>query len=302
MKRVLVLGGSGFVGRAVCKLLAAQQVRITVPTRQSLKDLTQPGSDQVLPQVHRVQTNVLDAQALSTVVQGHDVVINLVAILHGRPAEFEKIHVQLPETLARVCAQAGVQHLVQVSALGADSQGPSLYQRSKGRGEEVLFDSADKTGLAITVIRPSVIFGKEDQFLNTFARIQRFAPFVPLAGAHTRFQPVWVQDVAQALLKIAQSGPGQHRIYELAGPQVFTLAELVRHAGRWAKRERPVIPLPMWAGKLQAMMMEALPGQPLMSRDNVDSMRVDNVASGALPGLHDLDIMPSPLSRVFQLQ
>ncbi|MFM2240720.1 MAG: hypothetical protein RJA69_2094 [Pseudomonadota bacterium] len=294
MKRVLILGGTGFVGRHLCEALQQHDVQITVPTRR-----LPARSVQMLPRLQVVQADVLTPQSLAALVADHDVVVNLVAILHGTPDEFQRLHVELPQSLALACAQGGVKRLVQVSALGADPQGPSEYQRSKGRGEAALLQVADSTALSLRMLRPSVIFGRDDQFINTFARLQRLSPVVPLTGAHTRFQPVWVQDVAQALVRLMHDVNPLHTTYEACGPEVWTLADLVRHAGRWAGCERPIVPLPLSIGRWQAWMLEALPGRPLMSRDNVDSMRVDNVSSGQLPGLLQLSITPRALASVF---
>jgi uncharacterized protein YbjT (DUF2867 family) len=294
VKRVLILGGTGFVGRHLCEALQQHDVQITVPTRR-----LPARSVQMLPRVQVVQADVLAPQRLTELVAGHDVVVNLVAILHGKPDEFQHLHVTLPQALAQACARAGVKRLVQVSALGADAHGPSEYQRSKGRGEEALLQAAHSTGLSLRLLRPSVIFGLDDQFIDTFARLQRLAPVVPLAGAHARFQPVWVQDVAQALVRLMHDGLSRHTTYEACGPETWTLADLVRHAGRWAHCERPIVPLPLSVGRMQAWVLEALPGRPLMSRDNVDSMRVDNVSGGTLPGLQQLSITPRALGSVF---
>lgn len=296
MKRVLVLGGTGFVGRHLCEALQQHDVGITVVTRR-----LPARSVQMLPRVQVVQADVFNTKTLADLVAHHDVVVNLVAILHGNAAEFQRVHVDLPRLLAQACTQAGVKRLVHVSALGADTQGPSEYQRSKGQGEAALLRATAGTDLSLRMLRPSVIFGRDDQFINTFARLQRLAPVVPLTGAHTRFQPVWVQDVAQALVMLMQETSAAHTVYEACGPDVMTLADLVRHAGRWAHCERPIVPLPLRVGRMQAWMLEALPGRPLMSRDNVDSMRVDNVASGKLPGLSQLSIAPRSLASVFTL-
>lgn len=294
MKNILVLGGSGFVGRHLCQALAASDVQLTVPSRQPTDALPRGGKN-----VCFVQADVMQPHALKDLLKGQDTVINLVAILHGTAEQFEKVHVTWVQQMAHLCAQLGVQHLIHVSALGADTQGPSLYQRSKGRGEQTLLRVQADTGLRLSVLRPSVIFGQDDQFINTFARLQRFAPFVPLTGAHTRFQPVWVDDVAQALATLALLGSCPAPVLEAFGPEVFTLADLVRHAGRWAGCERTVVPLPATVGKLQAWVMEHLPGKTLMSRDNVDSLRVHNVASAVIPGVSELGISVSALSQVF---
>ena len=301
MKRILILGGSGFVGRHLCQSLAQADVELTVPTRQDPEKLTSmlAESDK---SIRFVKTDVLQETNLPELLRDHDIVINLVAILHGNERTFEQVHANWARSLAEMCARAGVKHLIHVSALGANIDGPSMYQRSKGRGEQYLQRVSSETGLPVTIIRPSVIFGLDDQFINTFASLQRFAPFVPLTGANARFQPVWVEDVAQALTNLALSWPRSARLFEACGPEVFSLSDLVRHAGRWAGCQRPILPLPSPIGKLQALMMEILPGRTLMSRDNVDSLSVDNVASGTLPGLSDLGITPTKLGTVFQVR
>jgi NADH dehydrogenase len=143
-----------------------------------------------------------------------------------------------------------------------------------------------------------VIFGAEDRFLNLIAKLQAVAPVMPLAGAKTRFQPVWVEDVAEAIVRCLDAPTTVGQTIECAGPDVYTLAELVRLAGRWSGHQRPVLPLPMVAGRLQALVMELLPGEPLMSRDNLESMKVPNVASGSLPGLASLGIAPASLAQI----
>lgn len=294
MKNVLVLGGTGFVGRHVCEKLQRQGWRVTVPTRRALN----AAPVQHLPGLTVLEANVHDPAALERLLPGHDAVVSLVAILHGDEAAFERTHVTLPASLARACAITGVRRVVHVSALGVGLDGPSRYQRSKARGEEVLRSA----GLDLSILRPSVIFGAGDRFLNLFARLQAVFPLVPLAGASARFQPVWVEDVASAVracLKdddLPMSSIGQ--TFECAGPEVLTLAELVHLAGRHGSRERPVIPLPISLGRLQARLMELAPGEPLMSRDNLDAMRVDNVASGQWPGLSSLCIEPTSVLAV----
>ena len=284
--RILVLGGSGFVGRQICEQLARLGWQITVPTRRAVN----AAKVQSLPGLTVLEASVHSEADLARLMPGHDAVVNLVAVLHGSEARFEQVHVDLVGKISRAMQRAGVQRLVHVSALGADSQGPSMYQRSKARGEAVV----QSAGLQLTVLRPSVIFGAEDKFLNLFADLQGLAPFMPLAGSGTRFQPVWVGDVARAVVTCLQNPATIGQTYELCGPDVLTLGELVQRAGQWAGvnhgRGRPVIGLPMWVGWLQAAAMELAPGEPLMSRDNLASMKVDNVATGQHPGLSALGI------------
>lgn len=294
-QKALVLGGSGFVGHHLCALLSRQGWHLTVPTRRP-----PARSVQMLPGVSVVQANIHNASQLRQLMQGHDAVINLVAILHGNAKAFETAHVQLPKRIAQACHEANVQRLIHVSALGADEQGPSLYQRSKARGEQVLQEAAQRHDLALTMLRPSVIFGADDAFMNLFARLQKIFPFMPLAGADAKFQPVWVGDVAQAIAFVLKNPNTAGHVYEACGKQVFRLRELVQMAGRFVGHERPVLSLPYALGYLQALFMEFAPGPTLMSRDNLASMQVHNIASGHMKGLTDLGVtQPKALADVF---
>lgn len=293
MNKVLVLGGTGFVGRSVCERLVERHAGaglVRVPTRRQMH----ANRVRALPTVEVVQADVHDDAQLPALLAGVDAVVNLVAILHGSADDFGRVHVQLPQRLARACTAAGVKRLVHVSALGVGPQAPSNYLRSKTAGEAAL----QAAGLDLTLLRPSVIFGSEDRFLNVFAQLQRVLPLVPLAGSDARFQPVWVEDVASAVVHCLGRADTVGRVFECTGPTVYTLSQLVRLSGRWSGHERPQIPLPAFAGRLQAMVMELLPGEPLMSRDNVDSMKQPNVASGQVPGLEALDITATALEAV----
>lgn len=311
MKNILVLGGSGFVGATVCEHLARHGWAITLATRRR----SNARHLQHLPTLTVVEVNVHDEAALAQVLAGHTAVVNLIAILHGTPAAFEHVHVELPQKLARACQTHSVHQCVHISALGVQEQqpnaAPSHYLRSKGRGEALLRAAAAVSGMDLTVLRPSVIFGAHDQFLNLFARLQHVFPVMPLAGAQARFQPVWVVDVARAVvhslaLPIPSDTAGYPvRTVEVCGPDVLTLKELVQLSARLSGvregRGRPVIALPMWMGRLQALVMEWAPGGPLMSRDNLDSMRVDNVATAGVAGLDALGIQPTSLHAIAPL-
>jgi NADH dehydrogenase len=294
VSNILVLGGSGFVGRSVCEKLVERSGgaggRIVVPSRRPQR----AQHIRMLPTVELSLADVHDETALVRLVAGRDAVINLIAILHGSEAEFQRAHVDLPRKLAAACRAQGVKRVIHVSALGADATAPSMYLRSKAAGEAVL----KAAGLDLTVLRPSVIFGEHDKFLNLFASMQSVLPVVPLAGAAARFQPVWVEDVGAAIAMSLDVASSIGQTIECGGPTVYTLEQLVRFAGRCGGHERPVIGLPDGIARLQATVMEWLPGAPLMSRDNVESMRVPNVLSGTLPGLEALGISPASMEAV----
>lgn len=289
-KNILVLGGSGFVGQHVCEKLQREGWTVTVPTRRAIN----AKSVQHLPGLTVIEANAHDEATLTRLLPGHDAVVNLIAILHGSEAAFEHVHVALAQKLARACVASGVTRLVHVSALGVALDSPARYQRSKARGEAALRAAA----LDLTVLRPSVIFGAGDRFLNLFAQLQSVFPVVPLAGAGARFQPVWVEDVAQAVVASLKQSSSIGQTFECAGPEVLTLADLVRVAGRCGSHQRPILALPDGLGRLQAMLMELAPGEPLMSRDNLAAMSVDNVASGQAPGLSALGIRPASVHTV----
>lgn len=283
MPPVLVIGATGFVGRHLVAQLSQAGARVVLPVRrldQRAMALT------MLPRVEVVITDVGDDTALRSAMRGAGAVINLAGLLHSRRGQpygpdFAAVHVELPRRIVAACAAAGVPRYLHMSALGAAADGPSMYQRSKAAGEAA---ASANPAVAATVFRPSVIFGPEDNFLNLFARLQRHLPLLPLGGAGARFQPVFVSDVAaafvQALLRPASLG----RVVELGGPKVYTLRQLVQLAGAWSGHPRPVLGLPPALARLQALLLEWAPGGPLMSRDNLDSMRVDNVLAPVAAG------------------
>ncbi|MEO6277749.1 complex I NDUFA9 subunit family protein [Roseateles sp.] len=292
---VLILGGSGFVGRALCEQLTRRLgagARITVPTRR----LPHAQAVQSLPGVTVLQADVF--RDLPALVQGHDAVVNLVAILQGSAAAFEHAHVELPRRIAAAMNAAGVRRLVHVSALGVAEHAPSRYLRSKAAGEAVLQVATQTGALDLTLLRPSLVFGEGDRSVNLFARLQRLFPLMPLGGADARLQPVWVQDLAQALVEVLLRREAIAQTYEIAGPRELTLGELVRLAGRMSEHERAVLPLPGPLATLQALAMECLPGEPLLSRDNLASLSVPNVPTGGLPGLAELGIAAASLEAV----
>lgn len=284
-----MIGGSGFVGSAIADQLASAGKRVRVLTRS--RPNAMPLS--VLPTVEIAVADVHDPAALRRAFDGMDAVINLCGILHEtRRQSFESCHAELPRKVAEAARACGVRHLLHMSALGASVDGPSDYQRSKGRGEAQMRQAAGI--LPVTVFRPSVIFGAGDRFLNLFASLARM-PVLPLAGAKVRFQPVWVEDVARCYVAALGDPRTFGQTYELAGPRVYTLAELVELAASTAGRNARIVALPGPLATLQAFTFEHLPGK-LMTRDNLRSMSVDNVAAGDFPEIFGFS--PSPPEAV----
>jgi uncharacterized protein YbjT (DUF2867 family) len=268
VENVLIVGGSGFLGRHLAAELARRALRVTIPTRrrERAKHLI------VLPTVDVVEADVNAPGVLERLAKGRDAVINLVGILHGN---FERAHVELPRAIVAACRAGGVPRLLHVSALGAAPDAPSEYLRSKARGEEVVLGAA---GLEATVFRPSVVFGPEDRFLNTFASLARYLPVLALACPQARFQPVYVGDVARAMAEALEEPEARGKRYELCGPREYTLKALVEYACAATGRHRLVLGLPPSLSYLQARLLEWSPG-PLMTRDNYYSMQVPNVCA-----------------------
>lgn len=305
-KNALVIGGSGFIGQAVCNELSKLGYRITVPTRRhdKAKHLLP------LPTCQLVQGNIHDRATLGRLVAGQDVVINLLGVLHSKPGKpygqnFRINHVEFPKALTTSMLQHRVKRLIHVSALGVGVQNPapSMYLRSKTDGEAIVKDS----GLAWTILRPSVVFGRQDKFLNTFASLSKLAPVIPLAGADTKFQPVSVADVGRAIIACVTdtTRDTHHSTFDLAGPETFTLRALVKLSAEAAGQSPWVFGIPTPLAKAQAFLMELAPGEPLMSRDNVDSMKIDNIRIGGrafpLPAYESLTIVAPEYLRAAHL-
>jgi NADH dehydrogenase len=269
---VLVLGGSGFVGRHLVNALSARAIKVTVPSRrrESAKHLFP------LPTVDVVETDIFGGGVLERLARGKQAVINLVGILHG---DFDRIHAELPAAVVAACRAQNVKRLLHMSALGAAPTAPSQYLRTKALGEQATLAATD---LDVTVFRPSVIFGAEDRFLNMFAALARFFLVLPLASPDARFQPVYVGDVASAMCHALEARESYGRAYELCGPREYTLREIVELVCRITGRRRAVLGLPERLAYLQAWTMEKLPGK-LLTRDNLRSMQVPNVCAAPFP-------------------
>jgi uncharacterized protein YbjT (DUF2867 family) len=285
---VLVVGGSGFLGRHLVAALSRRGIRVTVPTRryERAKHLI------TLPTVEVVTADVFSADALERLARGKQMVVNLVGILHGRRGrrdergpndygpDFARVHVELPQAIVAACRAAGVRRLLHVSALGAAADAPSEYLRSKAIGEQAVLAADD---LAPTAFRPSVMFGPEDRFLNQFAALARLFPAIAVPCPKAEFQPVYVGDVAEAMLACVNDADSHGKAYELAGPHVYTLENLVRYVCSVTGRRRLVLGLSERLSYLQAFALEMLPGPTLMSRDNVRSMRVPSTSRAPFP-------------------
>jgi NADH dehydrogenase len=229
----------------------------------------------LLPTVDVVDADVFELSTLARLLAGQQVVVNLIGVLHARPAEFQRVHVDFVRHVMEAAAKAKVRRVLHMSALGADRNGPSMYARSRGDGEAIVRQSAADW----SIYQPSVVFGPEDRFLNLFARIAAFSPVLPIGGAAARFQPVSVNDVANAMVNTLDRPASFRKTYELCGPEIFTLRELASFAARVSGHARPVIALPDRLARVQAWFMEHVPGPTLLSRDNLDSLKRDNIAS-----------------------
>ena len=279
IKKVLLLGGSGFVGTYIANRLSQRGVEVTIPTRrrERTKALI------IQPNVEMPEINTNSEEALVELMRGKDAVINLVGILHSRDVvlpyskDFAEAHVELPKKIVAACKKAGVRRLLHMSALGADPKGPSEYLRSKGDGEAVVM--AAQGDLDVTVFRPSVIFGLGDSFLSMFAGVLRKLPFFPLGFGQARFQPVWAADVADAYVDSLGNAATFGQAYDLVGPSIYTLRELVDYTAKLVNSTAKVIPLSEGWAYLQAGLMWLSP-KPLMSPDNLRSMEVDSVCDG----------------------
>ncbi len=282
IKQVSVLGGSGFVGSAVVAALQKAGYAVNVLTRRPSKSKHLI----LLPNVKVTACDIFDDEALYKALQGSDAVINLVGVLHqSKRFSFDRMHHQLPARVGKVCKSLRIKRVIQMSSLGAAADAPSEYQQSKAAGEQAL-KSMD--GLLLTIFKPSIIFGKQDQFINLFATLAKWLPVILLAKPETKFQPVWVEDVADCITKSLNMLETVGQIYELAGPKVYTFKALIQLILKTLKVKRFVIGLNDMLSYWQAFMMELLPFK-LMSRDNVKSMEVDNVSQYPFPAIFDIE-------------
>ena len=310
---VTVFGGSGFLGRHLIKRLVAKGVTVRAAVRHMdhaifLKPMGDVG--QIVP----MSVEINDPEAVAVAVNGADAVINLVGILFERgKCTFERIHVDGAKIIADAAQKAGVKHVVHVSALGADATSQSKYAKSKALGEEAVQQAFP----GASIIRPSVVFGPEDDFFNRFAFLSRISPFLPVFGCPslpkrvpdsifkfdvygdggTKFQPVYVGDIAGAIMSILNNASLQGKIYELGGPRIYSFKEIMELMLNEIERRRLLIPLPFWFAKIQAFFFEFLP-TPILTRDQVELLKQDNVVSDTALGFKELGISPTPAEGI----
>jgi uncharacterized protein YbjT (DUF2867 family) len=294
MTTVVVFGGAGFLGRRLVHRLAMEGMNVRVAVRHpdpARLELRSMGFDRVTV----VPADVRDQASVAAAIAGANAVVNAVSTyVEKGGVTFEAVHVQGAEIVAREAVAAAVARLVLVSGIGADADSGSSYIRARGRGEQVVQQEFP----GATIVRPGAMFGPGDALFGTLADLARLLPVLPLiGGGHTRLQPVFVEDVAEAIASILTDPRTVGRIYELAGPGVYTLRELVRMTLHLMRKRRLLIPVPFAVAEIQARLFELLPNPPLTT-GQIDLLRTDNVASGALPGLQELNIQPKTVEEV----
>lgn len=290
----VVFGGGGFIGRHLVRRLGKAGVTVRVPSRHvsRLGALRTAGAvGQIVPEI----VGAFDEAELAAAVRGADIVINLIGILaESRRNSFNRFHTTVPGLIAQAAAAAGAKRLIHVSALGVDAHSKSAYARSKAAGEDAVRDAFPQA----TIIRPSIVFGPEDTFFNRFAAMALISPVLPLiGGGHTRFQPVYVGDVADAIMAATTQPDVQGKIYELGGPAAYSFRELMELLLAEMGVNRLLAPLPWGLARFQARLAEFIPGKPL-TRDQVELLKQDNVLSGTAPGLADLGVHPTAVELI----
>lgn len=289
-KLAVVFGGSGFLGTQVVRALCREGWRVRVATRRPHQspELRVEGR---VGQVQLAQVNVRAPLSLARAMDGADAVINLVGILYeSGKQKFHSVHAQGAGNLARAAAEAGVSQFVQVSAIGANENSPSKYARSKAKGEQQVRDAFPNA----VILRPSVIFGEGDGLYERFAGMALLTPVLPLPGGSMKVQPVYVGDVAQAVMGALNLPFAKGKTFELAGPEIFTMKQIMAQVLKFTDRKRVVLPMPGFVAAGMGFMGEMLGALPLvtpfLTRDQVKLLGIDNVASGDLPGLAELGV------------
>ncbi len=295
---VTVFGGSGFLGRNVVRALCKRDYRVRVAVRRpELAFHLQPAGK--VGQIHPVQANVRNAASVQAAMRGSDIVVNLTGILTPAGEQsFEAVHSRASGTVARAAAEIGAR-LVHVSAIGADEQSASTYARTKAAGENAALEAVPSA----TIIRPAVVFGPEDQFTNRFAALAQISPVLPLiGGGHTRMQPVYVGDVATAIADAVDGKTKAGATYELGGPDVMSMREIMQAICAITDRDRMLVSLPFGLARLQALFLQFAPGALKLTPDQVELLKTDKVVSDAAKSagltLQGLGIAPEPMAAI----
>ena len=288
-----VFGGSGFIGRYVVKRLAARGYVVRVAVRYPEAALfLKPMGD--VGQIVPLAASVTDEASATRAIEGSEFVVNAVGILaESRPGDFQRIHAEGPGRIARIAAASGVRKLVHLSALGADPASDSLYASSKAAGEV----NVRQAFPLATILRPSVVFGPEDRFFNRFAGMARMLPFMPVVAGGAKFQPVYVGDVADAVMAALDRADAAGRVFELGGPQALSMREILAYVLQETGRDRRMVDMPMGLLALQAAVLERLPGK-LLTRDQLKLLARDNVLTPGADGLAELGVAATPIERV----
>lgn len=298
-KIATIFGGTGFVGRQIVRELAGLGYTVKVATRvpESAYFLKPCGAvGQIVPYA----CNYSDAADIAKAIDGSDVVVHCIGILFesGKKSKFQKVHIDLPAMIAKACADNGVERFVHISALGCD-RSQSKYGKSKFEGEQAVLENCSNA----IILRPSIIFGEDDNFFNMFAELSRYLPFLPLiGGGKTKFQPVFVGDVADCAVKALDTKSDKYtgKTFELGGPDVATFKELYELMFKFTGRERRLLPLPYPVAKVQASFMGLMP-KPLLTRDQVESLKTDNVVQIGMPNISDFGIEPKSMDLILPM-
>ncbi len=297
MPIVTVFGGSGFIGRYAVRKLAKRGWRVRVAVRRPNEAMFLRTAGDV-GQVETIQANIRDDASTERAIAGSDAVINLVGILFPAGKQtFDAVQRDGAERIARYCAAHGVEKLVHISAIGADVESEVSYQRTKAEAEAAVLRYVPTA----TILRPSLVFGPEDQFFNRFAGMARMAPILPLVGGDTRFQPVYVGDVAEAVVTALGSADAQGQTYELGGPEIVTMREVFEIIMEETGRKCAVLPVPNWVAKIQGSVLQLsskIGIAPILTRDQVAMLEVDNVVADDAKTLGDLGVKGTTLEAI----
>lgn len=290
---VVVFGATGFIGRCIVQRLLETGYRVRAAVRRPEQALFLRSMGAV-GQVSLIQTDILSEESVISAVRGVSTIVNAVGILTEQGHQnFSNIHVRWVRKLTGVAGEEGVEHLVHISAIGADLNAESKYSRTKAQGEKAM----DAFPGVVTIIRPSLVFGPQDKFFNRFAAMSRVLPVLVIVNGRVRFQPVYVGDVAEAVVGVIRRGKIVNEIFELGGPRIYSFRELVELLLEQIGRSRRVVSLPTNVAMALATLLEVMPVPPL-TRDQVRSLRSDNVANADMGGLRELDIAATPLEVI----